>query len=107
MNSSSSNHIFCLFTEASYAGTPSIMERLENLVGNSNISHDAQKDLLTWTLKTIREVRVMRDNTVSMDSSVHEREAELSSKAEQERKRKVSVVSLIHNMASQCHRPPC
>ena len=33
------------------SGEDNLLSVLESLVGNANLSHDSQKDLLTWVLK--------------------------------------------------------
>ncbi|XP_064603615.1 E3 ubiquitin-protein ligase UBR2-like isoform X2 [Liolophura sinensis] len=66
----------------------SILYYLETLVGDPNITHDAQKDLLTWVLKTLAEVRQMKNEPVAMETL--ESLTTFDSKQQEEKKKKAA-----------------
>ncbi|XP_060594831.1 E3 ubiquitin-protein ligase UBR2-like isoform X1 [Ruditapes philippinarum] len=45
-----------------------IQTLLESIVNSHNFTHDSIRDLVTWTLKTLSEVRQMKNEPVSMDT---------------------------------------
>ncbi|XP_013420461.1 E3 ubiquitin-protein ligase UBR2 isoform X2 [Lingula anatina] len=79
------------FVEKAMKGNEnSLHSTLESLVGHQNISHDTQKDLLSWTLKTFAEVRALKDESASSEAVdiATKTTAVIDEREQQEKKRK-------------------
>ncbi|XP_074663047.1 E3 ubiquitin-protein ligase UBR2-like [Tubulanus polymorphus] len=87
---------FCFVEKATVGANESIISQLEQLVGNHNLAHDAQKDLLSWVLKTFAEVCKLKDSTVAMDH-LHTTGVVKDEKLEKEKKKKAEMAAKRRN----------
>jgi E3 ubiquitin-protein ligase UBR2 len=95
------------FIEKTTSGDTNMLETLESLVGHPNVTHEAQKDLLSWVIKNFRSVCLLRNSSFAMDTSTstvpsgekdEKIEAEKQRKADMATKRRVRIMAQMSRM---------